>query len=133
MSKSSGLGWTTCSLDDAGNNQIAIVNDVTDLQFATPRATQDITGMDKSAFEKLLLLSDFTASLKGVFNQAISHAPLSTVVSNSIPRLLTLVVSGKTLTNTVIVTDYQLARSSTGELTWTAPCQLSSGNVPTWS
>ena len=136
MAKQSGLGWTTCTLGDGTNTAQAIINDVTDLQFATPRAVQDITGINKSAFEKLLLLADFTASLKGVFNPGVqpsAHMTLATVPSTSINRTLTLVVGGKTLAPNVIVTDYQLARATSGEFTWTAPMMLADGAVPTWS
>ena len=133
MAKVSGLGWTTCSLDDSGGTPVAIKNDVTDLQFATPRGVQDITGIDKSAYERLLLLADFSVTLKGVFNVSTSHSALKTVPSTSVNRTLTLVVAAQTLANEVIVSDYQLARAASGELTWTAPASLADGAVPTWS
>lgn len=136
MAKQTGLGWTTLSLDDGSGAVEAIKNDVTDLQFATPRGVQDVTGVDKSAFERLLSLADFSATLKGVFNPGVSpssHDCLKTVSSSAQVRTLTLTVGGVTLANEVIVTDYQLARASNGELTFTAPCQLANGTVPTWA
>lgn len=125
-----------CSLDDSAGTVRAIINDVTDLQFSTPRGVQDVTGIDKSAKEALLLLADFSATLKGVFNAngtTGAHDVLKTVPSTSVQRTLTLTVNGVTLANEVIVTDYQLARSASGELTWNAPMQLANGAVPTWS
>ena len=133
MAKTSGLAWTTCSLDDSAGTPVVIKNDVTDLSFATPRGVQDVTGIDKSAFERLLLLADFTVDLKGVFNSATSHTALKTVPSTSVNRTLSLTVAGATLNNEVIITDYALSRSSSGELTWSAPGVLSDGTVPTWS
>ncbi len=135
MAKESGLGWTTCSLDDGTGTAQAIINDVTNLTFATPRGVQDITGINKSAFERLLLLADFSGQLNGVFNDAanMSHAVLKTVSSTSVNRALTLAISGQTLVNETVVTDYQLARPQSGELTWAAPFVLSDGTVPTWS
>lgn len=133
MAKTSGLGFTTCSLDDSAGSVVAIKNDVTDLQWSTPRGVQDVTGIDKSAFERLLLLADFSCSLKGVFNAALSHTALRTASSTSVARTLTLVVAGATLANEVLITDYQLSRSTSGELTWTAPLSLADGTVPTWS
>lgn len=135
MAKESGLGWTTCSLDNSAGVLKALVNDVTNIEFATPRAEQDVTGMDKSAIERLLLLADFTSTLNGVFNDAAdaAHDVLKTVSSTSVVRTLTLVVSGQTLTNEVIVTDYSLSRSESGELTWEAPCSLANGTAPTWT
>lgn len=135
MAKESGLGWTTCSLDNSAGTAQAIINDVTNLQFATPRGVQDVTGVDKSAYERLLLLADFSCTLNGVFNDAAnkSHDVLKTVPSTSVNRTLTLVVSGDTLPNEVIVTDYALTRAATGELTWSAPMVLADGTVPTWA
>ena len=135
LAKSSGLGWTTLSVDDSSSAQQAIKNDVTNLQFATPRAVQDITGVDKSAMERLLLLADFSITLNGVFNAASnqSHDVFKTIPSTSVARLITLVVNAKTLTPTCILTDYPLTRAASGELTWAVPGVLSNGAVPTWS
>jgi hypothetical protein len=133
MAKSSGLGWTTCSFDDSAGSPVVIKNDVTDIQFSTPRAVQDVTGIDKSANERLLLLADFSASLRGVFNPTTSHTAFRTIPSTSVIRTLSLTVNGVNLNNEVIATDYQLARGNNGELTWTVPTQLADGTVPTWS
>lgn len=135
MAKESGLGWTTLSLDDSGGTAKDLRNDITNFEFATPRAVQDVTGVDKSAFERLLLLADFSATLNGVFNDAADHAHvvLKTVPSTSVLRTLALGVSGQTLSNEVLVTDYQLTRAASGEFTWTAPVVLADGTVPTWS
>lgn len=133
MAKVTGLAWTTCSLDDSGGAVVAIVNDVTSVTFATPRGVQDVTGMDKSAYERLLLLADFSCTLAGVFNPALSHTALATVPSTSAVRTLTLTTNGVTLANEVLVTDYALTRGAGGELTWTAPCVLANGTAPTWT
>jgi len=135
MSKSSGLGWSTCSVDDASGTAQAIKNDITNLQFATPRATQDVTGIDKSAMERLLLLADFSITLNGVFNPAsnMSHDVFKTVPSTSVARTTTLTVNGVTLANEVLYTDYPLTRANSGELTFAVPGVLADGTVPTWS
>lgn len=135
MAKESGLGWTTCSVDDASGSPQAIKNDITNLQFATPRAVQDITGIDKSAMERLLLLADFSITLNGVFNDAanMSHAVFKTVPSTSVARTVSLAVSGQTLANECLFTDYPLTRADSGELTFSVPGVLSDGTVPTWS
>jgi hypothetical protein len=133
VAKVTGLAWTACSLDDSGGAVVAIVNDVTTCTFATPRGVQDVTGMDKSAYERLLLLADFSCTLTGVFNPALSHTALSTVPSTSAVRTLTLTTNGVTLANEVLVTDYALTRGAGGELTWTAPCVLANGAAPTWA
>lgn len=135
ISKESGLAWTTCSVDDAAGSPQAIKNDITNLDFATPRAVQDVTGIDKSANERILLLADFSCTLNGVYNDDanMGHAVFKTIPSTSVARTLTLVVSGQTLANEVLFTDYPLSRSATGELVYAVPGVLANGAVPTWS
>lgn len=135
MAKESGLGWSTCSVDDSAGTARAIVNDFTNISFATPRGVQDVTGIDKSAYERLLLLADATFEGTVVFNDAAnqSHDVFKTVPSSSVQRTVTLTVSGQTLANEMIFTDYPLARAASGELTATVPGQLANGVVPTWT
>jgi len=125
----------TVAVDDHSGSARSIENDITNLDFATPRAVQDVTGVNKSAMERLLLLADFSITLNGVFNDAsnLSHAVLSTVPSTSVARTVTLVMSGQTLPNETFFTDYSLSRAQSGELTWTAPGVLTGGVVPTWA
>ena len=135
MAKESGLGITTLSVDDSGGTPVDIRNDVTNFEMATPRAVQDVTGVDKSAIERLLLLADFSITLNGVFNDAASksHTTLRTVSSTSVNRTVSLNISGQILANECVFTDYSLTRAASGELTWTAPGVLADGTVPTWS
>lgn len=135
MAKETGLGWTTLSVDDSAGVVCDIKNDITNFQFATPRGVQDVTGIDKSAMERLLLLADFSITLNGVFNDAASksHAVFKTVPSTSVARTVTITVSGQTLANETLFTDYALTRNADGSLVWTAPGVLSDGTVPTWS
>jgi len=135
VAKENGLGWTTLSVDDSGGSVCAIKNDVTDLQIGTPRTAQVVTGVDKYAIERLLGLADFSITLTVVFNDAasMSHAVFKTVPSTSVARTTTLAVSGNTLANEVLYTDYPLSRGASGELTAKVPGVLSNGEVPTWS
>lgn len=136
MAKSSGLAWTTLSVDDSGGTARDIRNDVTNFEFSTPRAVQEITGVDKSAFERLLLLADFSITLNGVFNPTTttsSHAVFKTVSSTSVLRTVSLAHLSQTLANECLFTDYQLTRGDDGALTWSAPGVLADGTVPTWS
>lgn len=134
MAKESGLGFTV-SVDDSAGTPRAISNDITNLDFATPRGVQDVTGLDKSAYERLLLLADFSVNLNGVFNDAtnMSHAVFKTVPSTSVARTVSLAVSGQTLAAECLFTDYALTRGADGSFTWSAPGQLADGTVPTWA
>ena len=75
----------TVAVDDHGSSARSIENDITSLDFATPRGVQDVTGVNKSAMERLLLLADFSITLNGIFNDGanLSHAVFSTVPSTS--------------------------------------------------
>ena len=138
MAKTSGLGATVI-VDDSSSVAQTISNDITNFQFATPRGVQDITGVDKSAHERLLLLSDYSVTLNGVFNNAanMSHAVLKTVPSSpAVARNVKIEpTSGSTpyLSCLCLFTDYSITRNNTGELTWSAPAVLSDGTVPTWN
>lgn len=135
MTKQSGLGMTTLSIDDASGTVRAIKNDITNFGVSTPRGVQDITGVDKSAYERLLLLADMSFSPTGVFNPAANqaHDVFKTVPSTSVTRTTTLTVGGVTLAGELLYTDYSLKRAASGELTWDAPGVLADGNVPVWS
>jgi hypothetical protein len=135
MAKESGLGWTTFSVDDSGGTPRDIRNDCTSLDIATPREVQDITGLDKSAMERLLLLADASVSPKGVFNDAanLSHTVFRTVPVTSVARTVTINVSGQSLPGEYLFTDYKLTRAENGALTWEAPGVLADGTVPTWA
>ncbi|MFF3511530.1 hypothetical protein [Streptomyces sp. NPDC002573] len=135
MAKQNGLGWTTLSVADASAVARDIRNDITNLQFATPRGVQDVTGIDKSAYERILLLADFSITLNIVadFATNLVHDVFKTVPSTSVARATVIGVGGKSLTNNVLYTDYPLQRSNSGELTAAVPGVLADGAVPTWS
>lgn len=137
MAKETGLAWGTLQVDDDGGTLRDIRNDVTNFDFATPRGVQDVTGVDKSAMERLLLLADMTLNLNGVFNDEAdkSHSVFSG--NMSVKRQIALTVSGQTLGTTpqveLLFTDYALTRAADGSLTWTAPGVLANGEIPTWT
>ena len=134
MAKESGLG-ATVSVDDSGGVLRDISNDVTDFSIDTPRAEQVTTGVDKSATERLQLLGDGTFTMNGIFNDAAnkSHAVLKDVSSTSVVRTVTIAISGQTLSMEMVIGNYSLSRSASGEFTWSAPCALADGTTPTWS
>lgn len=139
MAKTSGLGGAIL-VQDSGGTARNITNDCTNYAFTTPRATQDVTGVDKFANETILLLADYTVTLNGVFNTAanLSHAVFSTIPSTNAVRSVEIDPIGATtglpsLVANCVLTDYQITRANTGELTWQVPGQLADGNAPTWT
>jgi len=134
VAKVSGLP-TGVAVDDAAGVARTISNDILSINVATPRGVQDVTGLDKSAMERLLLLADFSGTMNGVFNTAanMSHDVLKTVTSSSARRTITITYPGATLAAEVIISDYQVTRAQDGSLTWSAPFSLANGTAPVWS
>ena len=134
MAKESGLG-ATVSVDDSGGTLRDISNDVTDFTINTPRAEQNVTGVDKSANERLQLLADGAFTLNGVYNDAAnkSHSVFKDISSTSVIRTVTIAISGQSLSMEMILSNYNLTRSATGDMTWSVPCALADGTVPTWA
>lgn len=136
--KQTGLGWQL-QVDDSGGTLRDISNDITDVQLGTPSGMQDITGLDKSAIERLLLLADGTVTLKGVFNVAAnkSHSVFKnyrTILAGQVGRTVTITPpGGSALSMEMVFTDYSHGRNQNGEHVWTAPGSLADGTVPTWS
>lgn len=126
MAKVSGL---TTSVTVASND---ISNDITSINVDTPYGEQEITGLDKSAVERLLLRADCTGTMNGVFNTAAnkSHATLKTPGS----KTFVIVYPGPaTLTFTAVTTNYALSMGDDGSLTWSVGWGLSSGTAAAWS
>ena len=138
VNKLSGLGGSV-AVDDSGNTQRDITDDITNWTLSTPRATQDVTGVGKSANERILLLADVSVTLNGVFDDGSdpiqAHGVFATIPSTNIARLITLTptTDDPYIAPVCLLTDYQLTRAATGELTWQVPGVLSDGTVPTWA
>ena len=133
MAKSTGLGWTTFSVDDAGGAARDIRTDVNSLDFATPYDTEDVTGLDKYAVERLALLADFKGSFKFTFDPTANY--VHSVLSGDlrVARTMTITVATKTLPNEVLLTEYSLTRDSSGSFNGSCPFVLSDGTTPTWA
>lgn len=136
MAKISGI-TTQVQVDDSGGTLRDISNDVQSINLSTPRGTQDITGLDKSGVEKLLLLADGKVSITCYYNTQAStgsHTVLKTIPSTSVTRTVTITPpGGSALSMEMVGTNYGLDRSQSGELMGTADFELANGAVPTWS
>ena len=135
MAKQSGLG-DYLAVDDSTGSARDISNDVTNATFNNGTALQEVTGIDKSAVERLQLLGDGTVSINGVFNSAsnLSHDVFKTQTGT---RTVTYCVGGNSGSNPklemeMLISAYNLDRAADGSLTWSAELSLESGTVPTW-
>ena len=125
MAKISGL---TTTVTVAGND---ISNDVLSMNMDTPFGVQDITGLDKSAVERIMLRADCTGTLNFAYNTSASrsHATLKT------PGSKTFVIGypSATLTFTAVTTNYALNMGADGSLLGSCNFSLSSGTAAAWS
>lgn len=134
MAKSTGLGMTI-TIDDADGTGRAISNDIVSATFNTSRGQQDVTGLDKSAMERLLLLNDFNLSVTAVFNPAANPSMFgvfSTPADND-TRTVVIVVGGKTLTAECLMTDVGWNRGQDGSFTASATFVLANGTAAAWT
>lgn len=133
MAKQSGLAWTTFSVDDAGGAPVDIRNDATSIEISTPREEWEITGVDKSAKERTLLLADFSVKANLIFNPTGSHSVFRTVSSTTVARTTSLAIASKTLAGELLYADYPLKRDASGKFTADVEGVLADGTVPAWA
>ena len=138
MAKISGIGLTISVTTSAGA-VTPIGPDVTSCTINTSRGEQDITGLDKSAIERLLLLADSELGLTGIYNSALSHtvfADHGVLEAAHVGRHVVIVLPGgglATMTCLMVIPTYNLSRGADGSLTWTATLKLADGTLPAWA
>ncbi len=93
----------------------------------------EVTGLDKSAMERLHGLADFSINPSGTFDDATSDSPHDCFADLSAERDVGITVSAQLLDVKALFTDYSLNRGNDGSLTWSAPGVLSDGTVPNWT
>lgn len=133
MAKGTGLGWTKLDVDDAGGGVQDLRNDVTNLEIATPYNTQDITGIDKWATERIALLADLSGTLNSVFNPAANKVHIVMSGDMRVVRTVSIEILAQKLTAEVLFTDYALTRATGGEFTGQHPFVLADGTIPDWT
>ena len=136
MAKKSGLG-DYFAVDNSAGALKDISNDVTNLGVNVGQNLIDITGLDKSAMERLIGLADGSFAVSGVFNASANQAH-SVFSTRTGTRTVTYAVGGNTAGNPVLsmeclVDSYNITRGNDGTLTWTAGLQLQSGTSPAWT
>jgi hypothetical protein len=125
----------TISIDDADGTARAIGNDLVSATFNTSRGVQDVTGLDKSAMERLLLLNDFNLSVTAVWNPAANPAMFGvfSTPADDDTRTVTIVVGGKTLTAECVMGSVSWSRGADGSFTAGANFSLASGTAAAWT
>jgi len=134
MTKSSGIP-AQIEVDNSAGVAKDISNDVNNFTLKTSKGEFDMTGLDKAALERLLLLADAELSLTGMFNPDLSHRVFRDVgVGN--PRETTVTYPGGCALDHIVLnlvfSSYVVARGADGALTWTSTGKLADGTVPTF-
>ena len=132
MAKETGI-TSTISVDDSGGTLRNISNDVLSFSVNTPQGLIDATGVDKSAMERLIGLSDGTVSLTMAFNDATGASSFDVFKTRTGVRTFTWAQSGQTLSMEMLVGNVSFSRGQDGNLQLTAELSLQSGTVPTWA
>lgn len=138
MAKESGLGMTV-SVDDSAGSAQAIGNDMISVSITMNSDQQDVTGVNSSAYERILLKADLQITFNGVFNDAagMSHVVFKDYRTNAgteLGRTVSIAHSSQTLAEpALLLTAYNLSRAQDGSLTFEVPGMLADGTVPAWS
>lgn len=131
MAKQSGFPFTV-EVDNATPTLTDISNDTLSHSFATPRGVQDVTGVNSSAMERILLLADFSGTLNLAWNPVGAHAVFATAPAGDV-RTCALTIASQVLSNEVLATDYAHTRNQDGSLTASVPLVLANGTIPVWA
>jgi hypothetical protein len=125
----------TVTIDNESGTGQNVSNDITDLSFNTTRGVKDVTGLDKSAMERLLLLSDFQMTATFEWNAVANPSTfglLSTYTDND-TRTVVIVVGGKTLTAECVISDISWSRPQDGSFGASATFLLANGTAAAWT
>ena len=136
MAKIAGTG-TYVAADDSAGNWKDISNDISSVSINLPTNMLEVTGLDKSAPERIGGLQDGSIGLEGYFNAATdkSHDVFKT---RTTARTVTIAIGGNTSTNPkmageYIIENYDISLGDDRSLTWSVTLQLADGTVPTWT
>jgi len=131
MTKYAGLGLTF-TLDNSGGSGQAITNDVGTFTIDTPTGEQDVTGLDKSAIERLQLLTDCTITVGG--NGFPSSTTMGCFTNRANSRTLVIgLPNSVTATVEVFIFGFKISRGQDGGITWEATLKLNNGTALAYS
>lgn len=131
MTKYSGLGLTF-TLDNSAGSGVAITNDVGSFTVNTPLGEQDVTGLDKSAIERLQLLEDCDITVGG--NGFPSSTTMAVFTNRANSRTLVIgYPNSVTATVEVMIFGFTISRGQDGGMTWQATLRLCNGTALAYS
>lgn len=132
MAKFPGLA-ITMSIDNTSGTPVAITNDVGTITLNTTIGEQDVTGLDKSAMERLQLLEDTDITIGG---NGLPSAGTRAVLFENLRTTRTLTFGfpdSADGTIEVFLYSYNISRGQDGGISWTANAKLNNGTALAWS
>lgn len=126
-------------IDDSAGAARDLTNDITNFSLGTSRGEQNVTGLDKSAMERIALLADGRVTVNGPYNSAANRAfsVLSGLIAAAVQSETRITLPPGTtgapeLVMNLLYTDLTFTRGANGELNYQAQGNLADGAVPTW-
>jgi|TARA_Y100000034_G_scaffold128557_1_gene183397 hypothetical protein len=136
MAKESGIGFASFAIDDDGGAARDIVNDILNTDWDHPRETIDVTGMNKSAHERLIGLGDFSINLTAAFNDGAaptSYETFKNAGTTDVARTSTITISAQILATEIWLTSVVLARAADASFQYSVSGVLQDGTGPIWT
>tara|TARA_R110002020_G_scaffold212357_1_gene418835 strand:+ start:2446 stop:2868 length:423 start_codon:yes stop_codon:yes gene_type:complete len=136
MAKQTGLG-DYIAIDDSGGTARDISSDVSSLSIGNTQNLLEVTALDKSAVERLVALSDGTASISGTCNFSANKEHAVLAEGRGSTRTFDYRIGGNTSSNPrlqmeMVIGAYTIDRGNDGSQTWSCELSLQSGTVPDW-
>ena len=136
MAKQTGLG-DYVAVDDSSGTARDISDDIDNLSIGNSQNLLEVTGLDKSGVERIVSLSDGTASMGGTCDFAANKVHAVLAEGRTATRTVDYRIGGNTSSNPrlqmeMVMSSYTCTRGADGSLVWAAEFALQSGTVPDW-
>ena len=126
----------TVTIDSGEGTPRIITNDVLSVTLETTRDLADVTGVDKTAKQRLGMLNDATVTLTGAWNPAANptfYSCFKDIATTNIDRSVVLVYPGPaTFTGEMALESVNYAMTN-GQLLSTVTLRLSGGTQGQWT
>ena len=136
MAKQTGLG-DYIAVDDSGGTARDISSDVNTLTIGNSQNLLEVTGLDKSAVERIVALSDGSVSIGGTCNFAANKEHAVLAEGRTATRTFDYRIGGNSSSNPrlqmeMVIGAYNYDRGADGSSTWSCDMSLQDGTVPDW-
>ena len=132
MAKFAGLS-VTVNIDNTGGTPVNCSNDISSIQLNVPVGEQVVTGLDKTAEERLQLLQDVGCTFSG---RGLPSSASRAVVFEALGTSRTITIDfpdSATCSFEAFLYNLQIGRGDDGSMTWSVEAKLNNGTALAWS